>query len=309
MSMQNLISAFDVRREEIEAIFELTRRIKTNPVAFEDQFRGRVLGLIFEKPSTRTWISFEVGFSAMGGSVIYLGPNDIQLGVREEVRDVARTLERYLNAVVLRTFSHERIVEFARYFSKPVINGLSNREHPCQALADFFTIQEILGDLKGKKIAFVGDANNVLHSLLVIAARLGVHFSYATPRELIPKQAILTRALREAKQTKARLLRSHNPKEALRGADVVYTDVWLSMGEEDKSEKLSHFEGFQVNRALMKYAKKDAKFMHCLPAHRGEEVTNEVMEGKHSIVFEQAANRLHVQKAILFYLLGARVTR
>lgn len=306
MSRNRLISIFDLAPGEIETIFELTRRIKANPAAYENEFRGRVLGLIFEKPSTRTWISFEVGFSAMGGSAIYLGPNDIQLGVREEVRDVARTLERYLDAVVLRTFSHERIAEFSRYFSKPVINGLSNREHPCQALADFFTMREIFSDLKGRKIAFVGDANNVFHSLLIAAARLGVHFAYATPKPFPPKAGILSRALREAKRTKAKLIGTHHPKEAVRGADVVYTDVWLSMGEEGNSKKLGCFDGFQVNRALMKYAKKETRFMHCLPAHRGEEVSHEIMESRQSIVFDQAENRLHIQKAILYYLLGAR---
>lgn len=301
----NLISAFDFDLAEIETVFELARRIKENPVAFQARLKGKMLGLIFEKPSTRTWVSFEVGFSTLGGSTIYLGPTDIQLGVREEVRDVARTLGRYLDAVVLRTYSHQRIAEFAKYFGKPVINGLSNAEHPCQALTDFFTMRESLGDLKGKKIAFVGDANNVLHSLLSVAARLGAHLMYATPKPYSLRPSVLARVLKEAKQSGAKLVGTSNPKAAVRGADIVYTDVWLSMGEEKQSEKPKHFKGFQVDRSLLGLAKKSAKFMHCLPAHRGEEVTNDIIEGKQSIVFEQAENRLHVQKAILVYLFGA----
>src|SRR3989338_7535386 len=302
--MKNLISAFDLDQAEIKTIFGLTKRIKQNPFAYRDAFDGKALGLIFEKPSTRTWVSFEVGFSTMGGHVIYLGPGDIKLGVREEVRDVARVLARYLDLVVMRTFSHRRIVEFARYFEKPVINGLSDLEHPCQVIGDFFTIEEVLGSVNAKKIAFVGDGNNVLNSLLGIAARLGAQFSFATPREHPPDKAVFRRALSDAKKTKAELVATHLPEKAVQGAQIVYTDVWLSMGEETKAEKMKAFKGFQVNRALMKRAGKNARLMHCLPAHSGEEVTNDVMEGKQSIVFDQAENRLHVQKAILIYLLG-----
>ncbi|MBI4372410.1 MAG: ornithine carbamoyltransferase [Candidatus Omnitrophica bacterium] len=302
--MKNLISAFDLNETELKAIFDLTKRIKQNPLAFRDVFDGKALGLIFEKPSTRTWVSFEVGFSTMGGHVIYLGPEDIQLGVREEVRDVARVLARYLDLVVLRTYSHRLIIEFAKYFDKLVINGLSDLEHPCQALADFYTIKESLGDLKGKKIAFVGDGNNVLNSLLILAARLGAHLSYATPKKFSPKASILSRALKEAKRTGAKIAGTHQPAKAVSGADIIYTDVWVSMGEEDRVGKKEQFKGFQINRALLKKAAKAVRVMHCLPAHRGEEITNDVIEGKHSIVFDQAENRLHVQKAILLYLLG-----
>ena len=303
--MKNLISAFDLTRKEIETIFDLTKKLKENPLAYRDTFGGKALGLIFEKPSTRTWVSFEAGFSTMGGHVIYLGPDDIQLGVREEVRDVARVLARYLDLVVMRTYSHRLILEFAEYFDKPVINGLSDLEHPCQALADFFTIIEALGDIKGKKIAFVGDGNNVLHSLLILAARLGAHFSFATPKRFAPKKSVLSRVLKEAKHTKAIIEGTGQPVKAVRGADIIYTDVWISMGEEDKIEKREFFKGFQVNRNLLAKAKKDVRVMHCLPANRGEEITNDVIEGKQSIVFNQAENRLHVQKAILLYLLGA----
>lgn len=302
--MKNLISAFDFDAAELKTVFSLAKRIKQNPLAYRDLFGGKALGLIFEKPSTRTWVSFEVGFSTMGGHVIYLGPDDIQLGVREEVRDVARVLARYLDLVVMRTYSHRLILEFAKYFHKPVINGLSDFEHPCQAMADFFTIAEALGDLKDKKIAYVGDGNNVLNSLLVLAARLGAHLSYATPKPYGPSQAILARALKEAKRTKAKLVGTHQPAKAVQNADIIYTDVWISMGEEHSIEKKQHFKGFQINRNLLKKARKDARVMHCLPAHRGEEITNDVIEGKQSIVFDQAENRLHVQKAILLYLLG-----
>ncbi len=302
--MKNLISAFDFDQAELKTIFGLAKRIKQNPLAYRDAFGGKVIGLIFEKPSTRTWVSFEVGFSTMGGHVIYLGPDDIQLGVREEVCDVARVLARYLDLVVMRTYSHRLILEFAKYFDKPVINGLSDLEHPCQAMADFFTVNEALGSLEGKKIAYVGDGNNVLNSLLVLAAKLGAHLSYATPKKYGPQKAILSRALKEAKQTKAKLIGTNHPAKAVQGADIIYTDVWISMGEEDRLEKKQHFKGFQINRALLKKAKKTARVMHCLPAHRGEEITNDVIEGKQSIVFDQAENRLHVQKAILLYLLG-----
>jgi ornithine carbamoyltransferase len=301
---RHLISAVDFDAVDLKTIFGIARRVKQNLLAYRKLFGGKAMGLIFEKPSTRTWVSFDVGFSTMGGHVIYLGPDDIQLGVREEVRDVARVMARYLDAVVLRTFSHQRIIEFARYFGKPVINGLSNVEHPCQAIADLFTIEEAFGDLEGKKIAFVGDGNNVLNSIAVVAARLGVNVSYATPTKHAPSAPLIRRAKTEARKTKARIVGVHQPAKAVRGADVVYTDVWLSMGQESKSEKLKAFKGFQVNRALMKKASKGARLMHCLPAHRGEEITNDVLESKQSLVFDQAENRLHVQKAILIYLLG-----
>ena len=302
---KHLISAFDFDAAELKTIFNLARRIKEKSIAYRKVFSGKAIGLIFEKPSTRTWVSFDVGFSTMGGHVIYLGPNDIKLGVREEVRDVARVLNRYLDVIVLRTYSHRRIVEFARYYGKPVINGLSDLEHPCQAIADFFTIGQKFGDLEGKTVAFVGDGNNVLNSLVIVASQLGVHLRFACPKTYGPNQALFKRALCEARKTKAKLIHCTDPVQAVHGADVVYTDVWLSMGQETKAEKTKAFKGFQVNRALMNKAGRNAVLMHCLPAHRGEEVTNEVIEGKQSIVFDQAENRLYVQKAILMYLLGA----
>lgn len=304
MKPKKLISIFDFDQSDISVVFSMAERLKKDPLAYKNLLNGKALGLIFEKPSTRTWISFDVGFTTLGGNTIYLGPQDIKLGVREEVRDVARVLARYLDAVVMRTFSHKLIVEFARYFDKPVINGLSDAEHPCQILGDFFTVKEIFGSLKNRKIAYVGDGNNVLNSLLLLAARLGATFSYATPKEYEPEEVCLKRAMKEAEKTGAKIEGFHQPEKAVQGADVVYTDVWLSMGEEDQVEKVKFFKKFQVNESLLKHAKKHVRFMHCLPAHRGEEVTDEVMEGKHSIVFDQAENRLHIQKAILVYLLG-----
>lgn len=308
MNANHFISSYDFDAAEMKTIFGLAKKIKQNPSAYQSFLRGKVAALIFEKPSTRTRVSFEVGFISLGGHVIYLGPRDVLLGVREEVRDAARALGRYVDAAILRTFSHQAIIEFSRYFSKPVVNGLSNLEHPCQALSDFFTIQEKLGTLEGKKLAYIGDGNNVCHSLLLIAARLGLHFTFATPPGFEPDAAVFAVAQKEALKTKAKLEPATNPAQAARGADVIYTDVWVSMGEEKKvEEKQKAFEGFQVNGKLLAKAKKSVCIMHCLPAHRGEEITDEALESKHSIVFDQAENRLHVQKAILVYLLNASI--
>lgn len=304
MTSKRCIDVYDFGVAEILEIFDLASRVKKNPLAYKNLLNGKALGLIFEKPSTRTWVSFDIGFSTLGGHALYLGPQDIKLGIREEIRDVARVLARYMDAIVMRTFSHKTIIEFARYFEKPVINGLSDLEHPCQALTDYFTMIEVFGDLKGRKVAYVGDGNNVLNSLLLLAARLGVDFSFATPKQYAVRRPTLMRARREAKRTKAKISEFYKPEQAVKGADIVYTDVWVSMGQEHKSNKRKFFKPFQVNQKLLSKAKKDVRFMHCLPAHRGEEVTNDVIEGKHSIVFDQAENRLHVQKAILIYLLG-----
>lgn len=299
-----LISTFDFDAAELKTIFGFAKRLKEKPLAYTKFFAGKAMGMIFEKPSTRTWVSFEVGFGTMGGHVIYLGPDDIELGVREEVKDVARVLSRYLDVIVMRTFSHRRIIEFAHHFQKPVINGLSDLEHPCQAISDFFTMSEKLGSLEGRKIAFIGDGNNVLNSLLAVASRLGLRLSFATPESCRPNPGILKRALAEAKKTGAHLEGTNDPREAVKGADFVYTDVWLSMGEESKLEKRKAFKGFQVNRELLKKAGRNALVMHCLPAHRGEEITDDVIESRQSVIFDQAENRLHVQKAIVIYLLA-----
>lgn len=300
---RHLISINDFSKAEIERVFELTRKIKQSPRVYRDALQGRMFGLIFEKPSTRTWVSFEVGIQTLGGGTIYLGPEDIQLGVRESVKDVARVLDRYVDGVVLRTFRHETLTTFERYFHKPVINGLSDFEHPCQALSDFFTIREHWKKSAQPVLAYVGDGNNVLNSLLLLSAKLGMDLRYATPKKFAPPDSVLSKAKSLARGTKASIEGCYVPSEAVKGADFIYTDVWVSMGQEnERREKLRYFKGFQVNGRLLRCTSKQAKVMHCLPAHRGEEITDEVLEAKRSLVFDQAENRLHIQKAILIHL-------
>ncbi|MFA7254540.1 MAG: ornithine carbamoyltransferase [Candidatus Omnitrophota bacterium] len=302
---KSLISINDLSTEEIRKIMELAAKVKARPQEVRDALEGHIFGFIFEKPSTRTWVSFQAGIYSMGGGAIYLGPEDIKLGVREEVRDVARVLSRYLSGVVMRTFSHWTITEFQDYFEKPVINGLSDLEHPCQALADYMTLYEKIPAEKDPVLAFVGDGNNVLHSLMLVAAKLGAKIRYATPKKYQPKPKLLALARQIAKKTGAVIEGFLDPVEAVKGADAVYTDVWVSMGEEAmRQKKLKDFKGMQVNKALLAHAKKDALVMHCLPAHRGEEITNDVMESKNCVVFDEAENRLHIQKAILLYLFN-----
>lgn len=304
--MKNLITIKDLGLEEIRFLLDFTERIKKHPSVYSQKLRGKTLGLIFEKASTRTWASFHVGMVQMGGNTLYLGPQDIEMGKREEVRDIARVLSSYMDVFVLRTFLHRTILEFAKYSPKPVINGLSNFSHPCQALTDLFTMLEYFGKerLKTLKMTYVGDANNVFNSLLFLFSKMGLQFSYATPEEYAPSASVLRTAKQYAKQSKAKITGGFNPREAVKGANVIYTDVWVSMGEkEDPARKKAFFKAYQLNRKLLRYAAPDVRVMHCLPAHRGEEITNQVIEGKHSLIFEQAANRMPVQKAILLYLL------
>ncbi len=303
MKKNHLISISDFSAPEILKVLNLACKIKKNPEKYANKLKGKLFGLIFEKPSTRTWISFETGVFSLGGGSIYLGPEDIKLGVREEIRDVARVLNRYLAGVILRTFAHDTIREFEKYFDGPVINGLSDFEHPCQALADYMTILEKTKSISKPVLSFIGDGNNVLNSLLLLAAQVGGKIRYATPPKYEPAAQVLSHAKQIARKTGAQILGTHDPFEAAKGADFIYTDVWISMGEEKmRDKKLKAFKGFQVNQKLMAQANKNAYAMHCLPAHRGEEITNEVMESKASIVFDQAENRLHVQKAVLLHL-------
>lgn len=304
--MKNFIDIEQVSREEIDMLLDLAGRVKANPEVYADRMKNRTLGLIFEKPSTRTWASFHVGMSQMGGGALYFGPQDIALGKREEVRDIARVLAGYLDGVVLRTFSHQTIEEFAKYCGKPVINGLSDYSHPCQAMADFMTLRENFGaqELSKLKLVYLGDANNVLRSLLFMAAKLGAHFWYATPKAYSPAAGELKTLAALAKKSGAKIHGTHNPKEAAKGAHMLYTDVWVSMGEDtDETKKKKALAPFQINQSLLKLAAHDAVVLHCLPAHRGEEITAQVMDGKKSRVFQQAENRLHAQKAILLHLL------
>jgi len=301
---KDLLGVSDLTKGEIEEIFCKTDELKSKPDKFSRALQGKSLGLIFQKPSNRTRVSFEVGIAQLGGYAVYLGPDEIKLGVREEIRDVARTLSKYLDCIVARTFSHNDVVELARYSSIPVINGLSDLTHPCQGLSDLYTIREKIGHLKGLKIAYVGDGNNVLHSLLLGCSIIGVNISIATPKGYEPDKEIFHQALEKSKKSGACIKFSHKPEVVVHDSHVIYTDVWTSMGQEkERDKRLKAFKGFQVGLKLLSKARKDCLVMHCLPAHRGEEITDEVIEGRHSIVWDQAENRLHVQKAILLKLL------
>lgn len=296
---KDLITIQDLSVKEIESIFNLASKIKKNKSSFANKLKGRSVALIFQKPSNRTRVSFEVGIWQLGGNCIYLGPGEISLGVRESVEDVAKTLSRYLDAIVARTYKHSDVLDLAKYSKIPVINGLSDISHPCQGLADLFTIKEKLGKLKGINLAYIGDGNNVCHSLMSGCMKLGVNLKIATPRGYEPNKKIV----RETGIPLENI--SNNPSEAVESADVIYTDVWASMGEESEAEQRKKiFKDFQINTRLVARAKKNYLFMHCLPAHRGQEVSAEIMDSKHSIVFDQAENRLHVQKAILLFLLA-----
>ncbi|MBP7216922.1 MAG: ornithine carbamoyltransferase [Candidatus Omnitrophica bacterium] len=298
LSIKNLTSA------DIAALFKQTDSLKKRKDAFSRTLTGKTLGLIFQKPSNRTRVSFEVGMYQLGGNSLYLAPHEINLGVRESIADVAKTLSRYIDAIVLRTFEHKNVIEMARHATVPVINGLSDFSHPCQALADIYTMQEKFKKIKGLTLAYVGDGNNVCNSLLLTCAKTGVHMRVGAPKGFTPDVEVVKQAALEAKHNSCTSYITHDPGEAVKGADVVYTDVWTSMGQEKEAqERKTIFKDFQINAALMAKAKKNALVMHCLPAHRGEEITDEVIDGKHSIVFDQAENRMHVQKAILIKLL------
>jgi ornithine carbamoyltransferase len=307
MKPKHLISLKDYSREDLEEIFALAERMKADPAEYKQALLGRTLAMIFQKPSTRTRVSFEVGMFQMGGLAVVLNHDEIQLSVGESVADTARVLSTFADGIMARVFAHQDVLDLAKFGSKPVINGLSDLLHPCQALADFFTLQEKFGSLAGLKLAYVGDGNNVCHELMIGAARLGVEMVVATPKGFEPNPLITKSTARDAQKMgtpPAKLV--NDPGQAVAGARAVYTDVWTSMGQEAEAEKRkAAFGGFTVDAALMSRAAGDAVFMHCLPAHRGVEVTDEVMDGPASVVFQQAGNRLHVQKAALKLLLGA----
>jgi len=305
LQLKDLISIKDLSISDIEGIFALTAKLKgEGKISKDEPLKGKTLGLIFQKPSLRTKVSFAVAMAQLGGSAIYLAPEEVKLGEREAIKDVARTLSRYLDGMVARTFKHEDIIELARYSTIPVINGLSDFSHPCQALSDLFTVKEKKGNLKGLKIAFVGDGNNVCNSLLMTSGRLGADIAVAIPKGYEPDKEVVKIALDFAAVTGSKVTICSDPEKAVSGADVIYTDVWTSMGQEkEKAKRLKAFKGFQINGRLCSNANKDYLIMHCLPAHRGEEITDECMESAHSVVFDQAENRLHVEKAILLLLL------
>lgn len=279
--------------------------MKAHPQKYRAALDGKIIALIFEKPSLRTRTTFDVGIKQLGGDSVYLSPQEISLGKRESIHDVAKNLERMVDGVMIRTFGHDVCTTFALHCSKPVINGLTDFEHPCQALADFFTIYELKQDVHGLKVSYVGDGNNVTHSLMLTAAKLGISLHVATPEGYRPAPEVTQRALEIASKTGATIIVETDPLKAVDHADVVYTDTWTSMGQEEEAEvRRSVFKPYQVNRDLFSRAKRDALFMHCLPAHRGEEVVDEVIDSRNSVVFQEAENRLHIEKAIMLELLG-----
>ncbi len=305
--MSDFLAIDDLSRAELEALLALAAELKREYLSGGNRplLRGRTLAMIFQKPSLRTRVSFEMAMRHLGGDALYLSPQEIGLGKRESVADVARVLSGYVDGIMARVFAYEHVRELAAHASVPVINGLSDFNHPCQALADIFTIMEVRPQLQGLKLAFIGDGNNVATSLLLICARLGVHFSIAAPEGYELKAAVAARGSELAAETGADFLQLRDPAEALAQADIIYTDVWTSMGQEEESEQRRHiFRPYQVNRALLARARPDVLVMHDLPAHRGEEITDAVADGPHSVIFQQAHNRLHAQKAILARLLG-----
>jgi len=307
MKPKHLISLKDYSPGDLEEILDLAQRMKAEPDSFKQALQGKTLAMIFQKPSTRTRVSFEVGMFQLGGLAVVLNHDEIHLSVGESVADTARVLSSFADGIMARVFAHQDVLDLAKFGSKPVINGLSDLLHPCQALADFFTLREKFGSLDGLKLAYVGDGNNVCHELMLGAARLGVEMVIATPKGFEPNPLITKSTARDAQKmgTKPAVL-LNDPAEAVTGARAVYTDVWTSMGREsEQAQRRAAFAAFAVNPALMAKAADDAVFMHCLPAHRGLEVTDDVMDGPQSVVFQQAGNRLHVQKAALTLLMGS----
>jgi len=304
--VKHLLSMQDLSPSEIKAILDEAARLKEKLQQRESHelLKGKTLGMIFEKPSLRTRVTFETGMTQLGGHAIYLAPADIQLGERESVPDVARNLSRWVDVVMARLFKHNIIVELARYSSVPVINGLTNLHHPCQTLSDLLTIREHKGKLNGLKIAWIGDGNNVCNSLLLGCTLVGTNVSVACPHGYEPPADIVKQARANANKSGAKVELTTDPKQAVDGADVIYTDVWVSMGQEKEArERMKAFKDYQVNAQLLNGAKPDSIVMHCLPARRGQEITDDVIDGPQSVVWDQAENRMHAQKALLVSLL------
>jgi ornithine carbamoyltransferase len=302
---KDFISIHDLSLYEFHEILDQAIKMKANPHHYHKALKRKVLAMIFQKPSLRTRMTFEVGMLELGGHAIYLSPSDGQVGARESFYDVGKNLERWVHGIMIRTFAHKNILDLAAAVKIPVINALSDLLHPCQAMADFLTLKEKMGDLSKLKLAYVGDGNNVCHSLMFAAAKAGSSMAVATPAGYGPSTQIAGQAREDGKDTGFTLTLTEDPRQAVAGADAVYTDTWTSMGQEaEKEARLRIFSSYQVNRALMAQAKKNAFFMHCLPAHRGDEVTDEVIDSPGSLVFDQAENRLHVQKVIMVSLMG-----
>lgn len=305
--MKHFLSLKDVSSDQWKEIFELSSDVKKNPNKYSQALAGKTMAMIFQKSSTRTRVSFEVGMFQLGGHALFLSSNDIQIGRGETIADTARVLSRMVDIVMARVFGHDIVEDLAKYGSVPVINGLSDFSHPCQGVADYFTLYERWGDCKGRKIAYIGDGNNVCHSLLFGAAALGMHISVGAPDGYKPDQDVVNFCRDLAAKTGGSVGIVTDPREAIRDADAVYTDVWASMGQEKEyHERKAIFSGYQVNGKLFALAKPDALFLHCLPAHRGDEVTDEVIDSPNSVVWDEAENRLHCQKAILLLLTQRR---
>jgi ornithine carbamoyltransferase len=306
MKGKSLISINDLSLEEVWQIFDLSASLKLKQMTGEPHklLEGKTLGMIFSKPSTRTRVSFETGIYQLGGIGMYFGPGDLQLKRSESIPDTAKVLSRYLNGIMIRTFDHQDVVDLAKYASIPVINGLTDLLHPCQVLADLFTILEKKKTLKGLKLTYIGDGNNMAHSLLYGCSKVGIDITIASPKMYEPQKQIVSNAVKNAKYLGSKVLITQDPVKAVKDADIIYTDVWASMGQESESAKRKKiFKDYQVNPALVKNAKEDYLFMHCLPAHRGDEVVDEIADSRNSVIFDEAENRLHVQKAIMALLM------
>jgi ornithine carbamoyltransferase len=307
MRHKDFIEIHDYTAAEVMQIFELARDIKANPKKYRDTLDGQTLAMIFEKSSTRTRVSFEVGMFQLGGHALFLSSRDIQLGRGEPIDDTAKVLSRYVDGIMARTFAHKTVTDLAEYASVPVINGLTDLSHPCQVMTDYFTAWEKFGNLKGRKIAYIGDGNNMAHSLMYGAPKVGMHIAIATPKGYAPDLTVVAAAEEDAKSAGTRMLVTTSIEEAVKDADIVETDVWASMGQEDEAEKRRNdFRGWMIDDRIMSMAKKDAIFMHCLPAHRGEEVSAGVIDSPRSVIYDEAENRLHVQKAIMVTLMKDR---
>jgi len=305
MFQKDLISIHDLAASDVAALFTLAAGMKAHPKDFRAALSGKILAMIFEKASTRTRVSFEAGMTQLGGAAQFLSARDIQIGRGEPISDTARVLSRYVDGIMARTFAHDTVVQLARHATIPIINGLTDLLHPCQALTDYFTMSEKFGTLKGLRLAYVGDGNNMAHSLMYGGPKCGVHVAVATPVGYGPDATVTANARADASAAGTTLLVTHSKEEAAAGAHVVYTDVWASMGqEEEQAKRVRDFAGWTVTDELLALANPDAVFMHCLPAHRGEEVAASVCDGPRSVIFDEAENRLHVQKAILATLMG-----
>jgi ornithine carbamoyltransferase len=302
---RDMCSISDLTVEEMAAVMELAHAVKNHPEDFRHALDGKQMVLFFEKASLRTRLTFEAAINTLGGNAIFVDQTQSPLGERESIPDMAHNVERWMNAIVLRTYSHDSITEMAACSKVPVINALSDLEHPCQAIADFFTLEERFGTVEGLHFTYVGDGNNVCHSLMLTAAQLGAHCTVASPKHFAPKLDIIHKAIEISEQTGGSITLTQDPVKAVTGADAVYTDVCTSMGfEHEAARRAPIFKPYQVNEALMAHAQQDAVFMHCLPAHRNAEVTDAVLDGPQSVVFDQAENRMHAQKSLLLMLLG-----